>query len=109
MRRVIFIPILIFLALAAIGGTIAYLIYDNYTYYRTDDAQVTGQIVNISAPATGILSSLSIKQGDTVTQGETIGQVTVPTTQTTINLTSPMSGTILQVPGRRQPGCGSRA
>jgi multidrug resistance efflux pump len=103
MRRIIFIPILIFLALAAIGGAVAYLIYDNYTYYNTDDAQVTGQIINISAPATGILSSLNIKQGDTVTQGESIGQVTMAPTQTnpsgsTINLTSPMNGTILQVP-----------
>lgn len=103
MRRVIFIPILIFLALAAIGGAIAYLIYSNYTYYSTDDAQVTGQIVNISAPAAGVLSNLSVKQGDTVTQGQTIGQVTLAPTQAssagaTVNLTSPMNGTILQVP-----------
>lgn len=103
MRRVIFIPILIFLALAAIGGAIAYLIYSNYTYYSTDDAQVTGQIVNISAPAAGVLSNLSVKQGDTVTQGQTIGQVTLASTQAnsagaTVDLTSPMNGTILQVP-----------
>lgn len=103
MRRVIFIPILIFLALAAIGGAVAYLIYSNYTYYSTDDAQVTGQIVNISAPASGVLSSLSVKQGDTVTQGQTIGQVTLASTQAnsagaTVDLTSPMNGTILQVP-----------
>ena len=104
MRRIIFIPILIFLALAAIGGAIAYLIYNNYTYYGTDDAQVTGQIVNISAPATGILSSLNVKPGDNVTQGQTIGTITLASTQangaapTTLNLASPMNGTILQVP-----------
>lgn len=104
MRRIIFIPILIFLALAAIGGAIAYLIYNNYTYYGTDDAQVTGQIVNISAPATGILSSLNVKPGDNVTQGQTIGTITLASTQAngaapaTLNLASPMNGTILQVP-----------
>jgi multidrug resistance efflux pump len=103
MRRTIFIPILIFLALAAIGGAIAYLVYDNYTYYSTDDAQVTGQIINISAPTAGILSSLSVKQGDAVTQGETIGQVTTAPSQAnpaggTVDLTSPMNGTILQIP-----------
>lgn len=104
MRRTIFIPILIFLALAAIGGAIAYLIYNNYTYYNTDDAQVTGQIVNISAPATGILSSLNVKPGDNITQGQTIGTITLATTQAnaaapaTLNLTSPINGTILQVP-----------
>jgi len=103
MRRIIFIPILIFLALAAIGGAIAYLIYDNYIYYNTDDAQVTGQIVSISAPGSGILSALSVKPGDSVSQGQTIGQVTLAPTQAnasgaTVNLTSPMNGTILEVP-----------
>ncbi len=102
MRRVIFIPLLIFLALAAIGGSIAYWIYNNYTYYSTDDAQVTGQLVNISAPAAGTLTGLDVKQGDSVTAGETIGTVTTaPTSATTspqsINLTSPMNGTVLQL------------
>lgn len=107
MRRMIFVPILIFLALAAIGGGVAYWIYNNYTYYSTDDAQVTGNIVYISAPAAGTLTSLTIKPGDTVTANETIGSITVAPTQgasgsatgpTTLNLTSPMNGTVLQVP-----------
>lgn len=108
MRRMILVPVLIFLALAAIGGAIAYWIYDNYTYYRTDDAQVTGKIVNISATAAGTLSSLTVKQGDTVTSGETIGTITLPPSQTanggtspaaTVDLTSPINGTVVQVPG----------
>ncbi len=103
MRRVIFIPILIFLALAAIGGSIAYWIYNNYTYYSTDDAQVSGQLVNISAPAAGTLTALNVKLGDTVTAGQTIGTVTLAATSATavaptINLTSPMNGTILLLP-----------
>lgn len=107
MRRMILVPVLIFLALAAIGGGIAYWVYDNYTYYRTDDAQLTSKIINVSAPVEGTLTSLNINLGDVVTQGQTIGTVTgVPTvganrttgTAPSINLTSPMSGTILQVP-----------
>ena len=107
MRRMILVPVLIFLALAAIGGGIAYWVYDNYTYYRTDDAQLTSKIINVSAPVEGTLTSLNIKLGDVVTQGQTIGTVTgAPTvgangtagTAPSINLTSPMSGTILQVP-----------
>ncbi|TMC23791.1 MAG: HlyD family secretion protein, partial [Chloroflexi bacterium] len=47
MRRLILVPVLIFLALAAIGAGIAYWIYDNYTFYRTDDAQLTSQIINV--------------------------------------------------------------
>jgi multidrug resistance efflux pump len=50
MCRMIFVPLLIFLALAAIGGAIAFWIYDSYNYYRTDDVQVSGKIVSMSAP-----------------------------------------------------------
>ncbi|HLZ80718.1 MAG TPA: HlyD family secretion protein, partial [Ktedonobacteraceae bacterium] len=69
MRRMILVPVLIFLALAAIGGGIAYWVYDSYTFYRTDDAQLTAKIINVSAPAAGTLSALNVKIGDTVTQG----------------------------------------
>lgn len=100
MRRIIFVPVLIFLALAAIGGGIGYWIYNNYIYYSTDDAQVSGQIVNVSAPTAGQLATLSVKQGDAVTQDQTIGTITAPGTgansPATVNLTSPINGTILQ-------------
>lgn len=108
MRRTIFVPALIFIALIAIGGAIAYWIYDSYNYYRTDDAQVTGQIVSVSAPSAGTLTSLTVKTSDKVTAGQTIGSIT-PVTSTSassgtsgslpsLNLTSPINGTILQVP-----------
>ncbi len=107
MRRIILVPLLIFLALAAIGGAIAYWIYDNYNYYRTDDAQISGPVVSISAPEAGTLTSLTIQPGATVTAGEQIGTITLPPGQTatranaaptTINLVSPMNGTVLLVP-----------
>ncbi|TMC81208.1 MAG: HlyD family secretion protein [Chloroflexi bacterium] len=106
MGRLILVPFLIFIALAAIGGGVAYWIYNNYTYYSTDDAQVNGQIVNVSAPTSGMLTSLSVKQGDTVTAGQTLGSITpTPTaapngsqsSPSAINITSPMSGKVLQV------------
>lgn len=122
MRRIIIAAILIPVALLAIAGGIFYWIWDNHTYYRTDDAQVTGQIINISSPANGKLVNLAVKQGDTVTAGQTIGTVTVSPTTTTstgltagagasaknqsanvaqptsIPLTSPIDGTILMMP-----------
>jgi multidrug resistance efflux pump len=109
MFRRILIPIFVFIALAAVAGGVVYWVYDGYMYYRTDDAQVTGQILNISAPAAGTLSTLSVAIGQNVTAGETIGTITVPPTMTTtstaaaaapttVNLTSPIDGTILQVP-----------
>ena len=105
MRRVILVPVLITIALLAIIGGVAYWIYNGYMYYNTDDAQVSGQIVNVSAPATGQLQTFTVKQGDTVTAGQTIGTITstgaataTGTTArgTTIDITSPISGTILQ-------------
>ena len=109
MFRRILIPIFVFIALAAVAGGIVYWVYDGYMYYRTDDAQVTGQILNVSAPAAGTLTTLTVAVGQNVTAGETIGTITVPSTTTatstaasaapaTVNLTSPIDGTVLQVP-----------
>ena len=107
MRRMILVPVLIFLALAAIGAGIAYWVYDNYTFYRSDDAQLTSQIINVSAPAAGTLTTLNVKLGDAVTAGQTIGTITgAPTASASgtsgstasINITSPLNGTIIQVP-----------
>lgn len=106
MRRLIFVPLLIVVAFAAIAGGVAYLIYNNYMYYGTDDAQVNGQIVNVSAPTSGILTNLSVKQGDNVTSGQTLGSVTPAVTTesnssqgspSAINISSPMNGRVLQV------------
>ncbi len=110
MRRMILVPLLIFLALAAIGGAVAYWIYNSYNFYSTDDAQVSGKIVSVSAPISGTLTSLNVKLGEQVNSGQTIGAITpVSITSTTstsgtsgnltsIDLTSPINGTVLQVP-----------
>jgi len=106
MLRRILIPIFVFIALLAIVGGIGYWVYDGYMYYRTDDAQVSGQILNISAPVAGTLNSLSVSVGQAVVAGQTIGTITLPSntasaassTATTVNLASPIDGTILQVP-----------
>ena len=108
MRRTILVPLLIFVALAAIGGAVAYWIYDSYNFYRTDDAQVSAKTVSVSAPVAGTLTSLTVKLGDQVTAGQTIGAITPISTISTsiggttssptpLNLTSPIDGTILQV------------
>ena len=109
MRRTIFVPILIFVALSAIGLAVAYWIYDSNNYYRTDDAQVSAKTVSVSAPVAGTLTSLTVKLGDQVSAGQTIGAITPVSTTSTpgtggtsgsptpINLTSPIDGTVLQV------------
>ncbi len=109
MRRAILIPVLVVLAILAIAGGIGYYIYNNYTFYTTDDAQVNGQIVSVSAPGAGQLTTLSVKQGDKVTAGQTIGTLTITGTganaqSNTLNVTSPIAGTIVQVPAVQGQG-----
>jgi multidrug resistance efflux pump len=98
----IFVPLLIVLAVLAILGGVGYYIYNNYMFYTTDDAQVTGNIVSIAAPAAGQLTTLSVKVGDRVTAGESIGSVTPASggaNATAINLTSPINGVVVQATG----------
>ncbi len=106
MRRTILITVLVFVVLLAISGGIGYYIYHNYMYYSTDDAQVTGAIVPISAPVAGQLTTLPVKQGDTVTAGEVLATVTPtsaasaknsPSVPASLSIASPISGTILQI------------
>src|SRR5206468_6151815 len=66
---------------------------------------------NISTPLPGTLSTLSVKQGDTVTSGQTIGTVTgaqsstgVTGKATSLDLTSPIGGTVVQVQAVQNQG-----
>jgi multidrug resistance efflux pump len=105
MRRIILIPVLIVLALFAIAGGVGYLIYNNYMYYSTDDAQVTGNVISINALATGELTTLNVALGDSVTLGQTIATITPLATTSatgvvikakTIDITSPIAGKVIQ-------------
>ncbi len=99
MRRLILIPLFIVIGILAIVGGVGYWFYNNYNYYNTDDAQISGQIIGVSSPQAGQLTNYSVKLGDTVTAGQTIGTITVQTPtgqQQTVNVTSPIAGTIVQ-------------
>ncbi|MEO7022470.1 MAG: efflux RND transporter periplasmic adaptor subunit [Ktedonobacteraceae bacterium] len=112
MFRRIMIPILVFVALLAILGGVGYWVYDGYTYYHTDDAQVSGQVLNISAQAAGTLTSLTATVGETVSAEQVIGTITMPpaaaagpvSAPLTVNVTSPIDGTIVQVPAVQGQG-----
>jgi multidrug resistance efflux pump len=99
MRRLVFVPVLIVLAILAFGGGIAYYLYQSYLYYHTDDAQVSGTIVSISAPAAGQLTNWNVSVGSRVKANDVIGTITEKSTTTgitTVNVTSPIDGTIVQ-------------
>ncbi len=98
MRRLILVPVLTMVAILAIAFGIGYFLYNNYIYYSTDDARVTGQIINVSSPQPGQLTDLKVKLGDNVTQGEVLGTIVATTAQgkTNVDIVSPINGTIIQ-------------
>lgn len=102
MRRLILVPLLLILAVLAIAGGVGYYLYQSYLFYHTDDALVSGSIVSVAAPGSGKLDTLSVKIGDKVVEGDTVAtlSVTDPTTglKKSVNVTSPISGVILQTP-----------
>src|SRR5690348_9469444 len=100
MRRRTLIPLIAIVAVVLAAGIGGYLLYTNYYYYSTDDAVVTGNIVNIVPRVTGTLSRLDVQVGDTVSAGQTIGTVAGnPPGLVTERLIAPMNGVIIQVPG----------
>ncbi|GHO85644.1 HlyD family efflux transporter periplasmic adaptor subunit [Dictyobacter formicarum] len=104
MRRMIFVPILVMIAILAIAGGVGYWLLNNYNYYQTDDAQVSGHILSVSSPQAGQLATMSVKLGDKVTAGEVIGTMTTAPVApalkaATIKVTSPIDGAIVQANG----------
>jgi len=69
-RRTVLIPLIIVVVIIVAASVGGYLLYTNYNYYSTDDAQVTGNVVNIDAMATGPLDTLTVKVGDFVSKYE---------------------------------------
>ena len=98
-RRTVLIPIIIVVVIIVAGSVGGYLLYNNYYFYSTDDAQVTGNIVNIDALATGTLNSLMVNVGDFVRTNEVIGTVKIQGSYATESLKAQFSGVIVQVPG----------
>jgi len=99
MRRIILINLLVVLAIVVVASVIGYLLYNNYYFYSTDDAQVTGNIVNIVSTTPGTLNSLTVQIGDNVSANQVVGTVQVTGNDAIANLTAPFSGLIVQVPG----------
>jgi multidrug resistance efflux pump len=115
MSRMILVSVLISVSILAIAGGIGYWIYNNYNYYTTDDALVTGQTVNVSSPNAGQLTALNVNLGDNVSAQQEIGTISASTptnmpvstnttnTTTPLNINqvtdvlSPIKGTVIQV------------
>lgn len=100
MRRRTLIPLIVALAVLLSAGVGAYLLYTNYYFYSTDDAVVTGNIVNIAPTISGPLATLNVQVGDYVSAGQHLGTVEGnPPSLITQSLIAPITGVIVQVPG----------
>lgn len=122
MKRMILVSILISLSILAIAGGIGYWIYNSYTYYSTDDAQVTGQTLTITSTQAGRLTAFNVKLGQSVNAGDVIAAISTPVSASTpapastptsevatdtvvastnvnqgVGVTSPIAGTVIQV------------
>jgi len=98
MRRSVVIPAII-LAILLVAGAGSYLVYNNYNFYSTDDAQVTGTLVNIVPPISGTLIDMNVQVGSYVSARQIIGTVEPIGPQPVQHLFAPMDGVIVQAPG----------
>lgn len=99
-NRSVLIPIIVILAVVISMGVGGYLLYNNYNFYSTDDAQVTGNIVNVVPQISGTLTQLNVQVGDYVTANQIIGNVTPMGFQSfAAPLRAPETGVIVNVPG----------
>lgn len=105
-RRVIFIAALIVILgiLAALGYR--YWYQPTYDYYNTDQASVTGSLVNVAAPASGQISDLYFDVGTNAQKGDVLATIKVVNPAPSVvsagpsvarvlaRVTSPVSGTV---------------
>ncbi len=62
------------LMLAALASVIGYYWYHNTYYVETEDAKITGDLVNVSPQTTGKLLEFAVEEGDTLVKGQILGR-----------------------------------
>jgi len=94
-RRMILLNVLIILIII-IAGFVAYYFYNQSTLYlSTDNAQIAGQQIPISAPASGKLVTWDGTQGSSFSAGQAVGKVEVAQGKD-VNVPIPDDGTIVE-------------
>jgi len=94
----ILVSVLISISILAIAGGVGYWVYNNYNYYSTDDALITGQTLNINSQQAGQLTLLNVKLGDSVNVGQLIATISPTNTTTATSTSTPSSATNTTVP-----------
>jgi multidrug resistance efflux pump len=83
----------VFVLLIILAGG-AYYFYQNENYVKTDEAKVSADMVQITAPSSGKLTNWEVKEGKAVSQEAEVGKVSDD--QQTVPVNSMMSGTVIK-------------
>jgi multidrug resistance efflux pump len=94
MKKVVLINILVLILLLAGGGAAVYYYNQSVNFVTTDNAQIDGQPVTISAIATGQLSDWNGEIGKTYNSGEKVGSISTGTSR--VDIAFPVGSTIVQ-------------
>lgn len=74
MKRSSIIITIVVLAIIIGGGIGYYFSYQNSNYVSTQDARVAADMLPVTPPITGSITSWNVKVGDMVTQGQILGK-----------------------------------
>lgn len=73
MKRELIITGIIVLALIIGGGIAFYYSYENSHYVKTDDAQISADMLTVTPQINGAITQWNVKVGEQVTKGEVLG------------------------------------
>ncbi|ANS76691.1 multidrug transporter [Paenibacillus yonginensis] len=92
--KAILINVIVIIVILVGAGAGIYYYNQSTSYVKTNNAQVTGQAVNLVSPAAGQLKQWTGQVGKDLTAGQKIGSITGG--GTTVDVTMPAAGTIVQ-------------
>ncbi|QHZ48053.1 HlyD family secretion protein [Bacillus sp. NSP9.1] len=73
--RLVIINMIGIIALLTLIAVCGYYYYQNQHYVTTDEAEVSANMTKITAPASGKLSGWSAKEGDHISDGDKLGEI----------------------------------
>lgn len=97
-KRMILLNVILLIILVGGGFAGYYYFNQSINFLTTDNAQISGQQVNIAAPATGKLLKWKGQTGDTFTKNDTIGTIEIAGEKGAMDMAvkAPADGTVVQ-------------